>query len=394
LTNQDLVKLAVEQDRRTDFDVTTGDFSSLTIRNADGYFYFYDSANGRLVKRFRLRDGSQVDTLCNVILTKTGDLYSPRLRFWKRNKTSSATAGTEAGAPLAKASVDVSDSHQEFWKLMQFLRSVRELDLPLHGFQLTESSNLELLSTLEQYGKAEILQTVKVHLEGDLDQRDIEILVDRRSALRRFERLLEDPAFFKDQMAVEDRKPEAVWQQFFEDNPWIFGYGLNLVACESFSPSGLQAFTTGANVFTGGGKRIDAAMRTKGFVHSLMFVEIKRHDTPLLAKNPYRPPDVYMVSAEVSGAVAQVQKTTHKATKVLHDLHREHTADGTYGFDVLTIRPRQVVVVGHLRDLSDDGVVNLEKATAFEHFRRNQVDVEVLTYDELLERTRFILADG
>jgi hypothetical protein len=175
-----------------------------------------------------------------------------------------------------------------------------------------------------------------------------------------------------------------------KDNPWIFGYGLKLVSTEGVRPERLEQVTTGAGLFTGGGKRIDAALRTRGFIHSLLFAEIKHHDTDLLKRAPYRPPDVYQVSDELSGAVAQVQKTAHKAVRDLADLHRQHTPDGTFQFEVSTIKPKQAVVLGDLKQLTIAGTVNVEMLTSFELYRRSQQDVEILTFDELLARARFI----
>ena len=56
-----------------------------------------------------------------------------------------------------------------------------------------------------------------------------------------------------------------------------------------------------------------------------------------------------------------------------------------------TIRPRQVVVAGQLRQLVDGEEINVEKLTSFEMWRRGELDVEVLTFDELYERARFIV---
>lgn len=153
----------------------------------------------------------------------------------------------------------------------------------------------------------------------------------------------------------------------------------------------MEVITTGTNVFTGAGKRIDAAMRTRGFIQGLLFAEIKRHDTDLLMAQQYREPDVYQVSKELSGAVAQVQKTTHKAAKDLQDVHRQSTPEGDFEFEVSTIAPRQVVIVGHLRELAPDGAINVEKMTSFELFRRSQAGTEILTFDEVLARARFIV---
>jgi integrase len=64
-------------------------------------------------------------------------------------------------------------------------------------------------------------------------------------------------------------------------------------------------------------------MRSKGFISSLLFCEIKTHQTRLLAGAPYRVPDVYQVSKDIVGAVAQVRKTAYKAQQLVSgQLHR------------------------------------------------------------------------
>ena len=93
----------------------------------------------------------------------------------------------------------------------------------------------------------------------------------------------------------------------------------------------------------------------------------------------------------MSGAVSQVQKTAHKAIKHLEDLHRSHDAAGAFQFEISTVRPRQVVIVGHLGQFTDQGHINLEKLTSFELYRRDHQSVEILTFDELIQRARFIV---
>jgi hypothetical protein len=202
---------------------------------------------------------------------------------------------------------------------------------------------------------------------------------------------LNDPEFFELERNRLNAPDEKVWQLFFEENTWIFGYGLTLLACQKYNDSKLEQITTGSNVFTGGGKRSDAVMRTKGFIKTLLFAEIKTHKKSLLMDQQYRTPDVYQVSSHVSGAVSQVQKTAHKAIKHLEDLHRTHDAAGAFQFEISTVRPRQVVIVGHLGQLMDHGQINVEKLTSFELYRRDHQSVEILTFDELFERARFIV---
>jgi hypothetical protein len=299
--------------KENEFDVATGDFGDLVVQAAEGFHFFYDSAEKRLIKSFVLREGPQVDTMCDVVLAGRDDALTPRLRLWKKDKTkgrqgevAEETASGEA-AILVKAMVDVGDCPETFWRLMDFLRSFKGVDLASHEFRVTPAADVELLDALKGHDKGAVLAAVKTYLGGDITEQDVQMLVDRRKTLEHFERLLNEAGFIKSEMGRLGLKAiEAVWQRFFEDNAWIFGYGLTLVSCDAISEKGLEVITTGANVFTGGGKRIDAAMRTRGFIQSLLFAEIKRHDTDLLMAQQYREPDVYQVSKELSGAVAQV----------------------------------------------------------------------------------------
>lgn len=273
----------------TEFDVETEDFGNLVIQEADGFYYFYDEAQRRLIKNFVLRVGPRVDTMCSVVLVPKEGGLTPRLRMWKKDKSQAGKAGAIAyeaiqaneESVLAKSSVDLDDAHENLWKLINFLESVQEIELPAHQFRVTPAANMELVRAFEGQDKGTVLAAVKAYLGNDLTEADVQMLVGRRRALERFEKMLEQPGFFAAEMHRRGKtRVEAVWQEFFEENQWIFGYGLNLVACEAYSDKGLELITTGANVFTGGGKRIDAVMRTRGFIQSLVFTEIKKqtHD--------------------------------------------------------------------------------------------------------------------
>ncbi len=395
---KDLIR---QKAKENEFDVATGDFSNLVVQAAEGFHFFYDSSEKRLIKSFLVREGPRVDTMCDVILAGKDDALTPRLRLWKKDKTKGGKdnvaeeTATGEVAIVVKSMVDVGDCADNFWKLMEFLRTFKGVKFPSHEFRVTPAVDAELLDALKGHNKDAVLTAVKTYLDGDITERDVQMLVDRRKTIEYFERLLSEESLIeseRERLALKGI--EAVWQRFFEDNPWIFGYGLTLVSCEAISEKGLEVITTGANVFTGGGKRIDAAMRTRGFIQSLLFAEIKKHDTNLLMSRQYREPDVYQVSKELSGAVAQVQKTTHKAINDLQDLHRQSTPEGDFEFEVSTVSPRQVVIIGNLRELAPDGQINVEKMTSFELFRRSQLGVEILTFDEVLERARFIVESG
>lgn len=99
---------------------------------------------------------------------------------------------------------------------------------------------------------------------------------------------------------------------------------------------------------------------------------------------------------DVSGGLSQIQKTVSKdlglISRRLHDLYED---DGTpTGIRVSTTKPRQVLVVGSLDEFGVGSTINPEKLTSFELYRNSIQDVEIITFDELYQRARFIVRDS
>lgn len=230
-----------------------------------------------------------------------------------------------------------------------------------------------------------------------ISETDIINIAFRREQLDVFKYLLENQDFFKlKKTEWSCKRDEDVWQKFFENNQWIFGYGLSLISCESFNDKKLEQIVSGVTAFQPGGKRIDALLKTRGFIKSLMFTEIKTHKTPLLKNIPYRPSDTYQVSSELSGASSQVQKTIHKTLLKLGDNSVVIKNDGgdPTGEEVSIAQPRGVVIAGSLKEFETESGINFEKFTSFELYRRDLNNPEIITFDELYERAKFIVEEN
>jgi hypothetical protein len=154
----------------------------------------------------------------------------------------------------------------------------------------------------------------------------------------------------------------------------------------------LERVVSGSDSLGGVGKRIDALLRTRSHISSLLFCEIKTPGTQLLQKDAYRP-GVFSPAVDLRGGVAQVQKTTHIVTLKAAENHRD-LVDGQgspTGEVVTVVRPRGVLVVGSLAEFEEEHGVNYERFASFELFRNGLHGVDVVTFDELLERARFIV---
>jgi len=214
----------------------------------------------------------------------------------------------------------------------------------------------------------------------------------RREQLKRFKCLLDDPEFFAAEQDRLDLSPEAIWQRFFTDNSWIFGYGLCYQFLTPLSDRNPEQVVLGASI-AGRGKRADALLKTRGQISSLCYVEIKRHDEDLLGRE-YRP-GAWAPSNEVTGGVAQAQATIMAAAHAFRQKLEPTDDKGNPTGEVLfNVEPRSFLVVGTLQQFRTEAGVNESKVRSFEAFRRNTHKPEVITYDELLDRARFIVGDS
>ena len=228
--------------------------------------------------------------------------------------------------------------------------------------------------------------------QNEVTKSDIVGLAYRKQQIEVFRRLLEDEIYFENcKQEWRCKGSEAVWQTFFERNPWIFGWGLSFIFTSQLTDRKLEQLVAGT-FLDHSGKRVDALMKTRGLISSLCFVEIKIHNTPLLARQPYRS-ECWRVSDELSGSVAQIQKTVQKAIKTIGskiELHND-IGDPT-GELTFLYQPKSFVVIGRLNEFMTSNGINEQKFSSFELFRRNLSNPEIITFDELFERAKFIVS--
>jgi hypothetical protein len=397
--------------QRESFVVGEHDFADLEVRAADSidnFHFFFDPNRRTLIRRFVLGTTQQTETYCVVTLIEGDTGYQPRLDV-RRDNTSNAARGRAEfriadghDGHLVKAGVDLSDYHEAFWELAAFLSSFPGVAAPAGGVAvLAPADAVKAFTELARnQDRDELLGTLRTVVEGRLTDQDVHLLVDRKAALDQFKQLLDDDEYLDAQVANESRQSvEGVWQAFFERNQWIFGYGLQLVACSGLDDTKLEAITTGADAFTGAGDRVDALMSTHGHISSMMFVEIKRADTDLLAgrrddgegHTTYRS-GVYIPSRELVGAVSQVSVIAHRVTRKVSDLHDTKDDHGYKTGQVGTVEPRRVVVAGKLSEFMHKGTPHEEEFRSFELYRQSIPGVDIITFDELHARARYIVA--
>lgn len=281
---------------------------------------------------------------------------------------------------------------EEIDKLVEFINHIQSMPLRRDGAMRINDENLRRLVLSAPQAKALVRDNQDLFLEvvkQELTKEDVVAVGYRKRQLATFERLLDDSAFFakkKEQLKCGD---EMLWQKFFEWNPWIFGYGLSYVYLSSWDKQKLEQYVSGYRLFKDG-KRADAVMRSRGVLSSLCFVEIKTHETELLQSTAYRA-GCWAPSKELAGAISQVQGTVAAATAEIRKLSGKTEDGDPTGEDAYNYLPKAFLVVGNLKEFVVEAGVNEDKHRSFELLRRNTMSPEIITFDELYERARFIV---
>ncbi|MCR2825372.1 Shedu immune nuclease family protein [Microbacterium sp. zg.Y909] len=280
-------------------------------------------------------------------------------------------------------------------RLAEFFRRLMliEPDGADTGVRLDEQTVSDLLNRPDSARRVYEQQApvLRALIADDEHAQDVVATAGRRKSLREFERMLEDESYFDG--LVESGKgngKEAVWQEFFETNPWILGVGLGTQLLTSWSDKKLEQVVAGYSV-AGEGKRADALLRTSGIIQSMVFAEIKHHRTSLLGTE-YRP-GVWAMSKELAGGISQSQVTVHQALASLGEQLTGRDADGFETGDLTyLLRPRSFLIVGRLSEfVNDAGHHHPAKVRSFELARRHLQEPEIITFDELLARAKWIV---
>lgn len=281
----------------------------------------------------------------------------------------------------------------EIGKLIEFLNHVQTMPLTSLGSQKITDEDLKRIILTNAQAQAIVnnnQELFKEVLRSAITKEDVVAVGYRKRQLQIFQKLLEDETYFEDIKSKKQCGDEGVWQKYFEKNPWIFGYGLSYLHLSTLDDKKLEQVVHGHTV-SKHGKRVDALMRTRGVISSLCFVEIKTHKTPLLQLKPYRS-GCWAPSDELAGGVSQVQGTVALAADSIRTkLVLSDEVGNPTGEEAFNYTPKSFMVIGSLQEFVTEKGVNQERYRSFELFRRNTISPEIITFDELYQRARFIV---
>lgn len=300
---------------------------------------------------------------------------------------------TESGQPYGKGFSFVGE---EIGKFCEFLANIQSIDFSNRAKINISDEELRKIALTTHQARHFVSDNPELFVEilkNEVTTEDLVAVGYRKKQLQVFEKLLDDQAYFKSKLDRKNITNEKLWQRYFEKNSWIFGYGLGYIFLSGLDDKKLEQVVQGHSI-TSHGKRVDAFMKTKGIISNLCFIEIKTHTTGLLDSRPYRS-GCWAPSKELVGAVAQVQGTVESAVKNLSSkISLEDKNGNPTGEEVFNYQPKSYLVVGSMSEFTNEHGVNKEKLRSFELFRKNTAKPEIITFDELYERAKFIVQNN
>lgn len=297
--------------------------------------------------------------------------------------------GDDTGTPYGSGFSFVGDEIDKFCEFLHQIQSIKLETKKSINISDEELRKLSLTSNQAENLVSDNQELFAEVIRHAITKQDIVAIAYRKKQLEIFRMLLEDPEYFTHIKTQKSCTDEALWQMFFEKNPWIFGYGLDYIYTSSLDNKRLEQVVHGYQI-TQHGKRVDALLKTRAFISTLCFVEIKTHKTQLLHHTPYRS-GCWAPSQELTGAIAQVQGTVSYASEsifgklLINDKNGFPTAE-----DIFNFYPKAFVIIGNLGQFRGENGVNQEHLRSFELYRKNINQPEIITFDELYERAKYI----
>ncbi|GAB00487.1 MULTISPECIES: Shedu immune nuclease family protein [Acinetobacter] len=282
---------------------------------------------------------------------------------------------------------------EEIGKLLEFIRNIQSVNLDNPSRVNISDEELNRIILNDKQVKSLFHENQELFaevLKSEITTEDLIAVGYRKTQLDVYEKLLSNQSYFESIKSKKNTTNEGLWQKYFEKNPWVFGYGLGYIFLSTLDDKKLEQVVQGHSVDSHG-KRVDALMKTKGIISNLCFVEIKTHVTELLESKPYRA-GCWAPSKELAGAIAQVQGTVSSAVESLSSKINPSDSQGNpTGEEIFNYQPKSYLVIGSMSEFVSENGVNKDKIRSFELLRKNTTNPEIITFDELYERAKFIV---
>jgi len=172
----------------------------------------------------------------------------------------------------------------------------------------------------------------------------------------------------------KENSQEDFWQNLFKENSWILSHispAPNIILNQ-------KAYVGGKSIDNIGGNYADFLYKNS-ITDNICIIEIKTPSTNILGQK-YRN-NVYSISSELAGATGQVCEMRNAL------ISNFHTLSANSSVDFNSYNPRGFIIAGNANKELDDP----QKVKSFDLFRNELSNVEIITFDELFQKIKFLI---
>lgn len=379
------------------FNLVTGDISKIEIKEN----YSHDNclirdkiSHSTYYKTFILDENSKTKIICEVAFYSSSvtSKYLPRLTFKKVDNQ-----GLQKDIELKKdITISFSKSEQAlvFWKLIGFLNSFRDIvDTGEFDTSFGVYSKNKFIAIFETQTEKQKVEDIRTLInKSDIKETDIRSILfeKRKQNLKAFLFLLKNKEiqgktsidYYRDKFDVYSGD-EAIWHHFLKNNDWILGLNVDIKFIREFYDEQKVGTENSKSI---GSPKADLL----GVSDFTTLIELKHSETKIFktVKSKGRANTWDFTSDFIEGvsqclgqkfALDRSYKTKDFANDKGKMLDKSQT---------LTVDPKTVFIIGNRKlefphNLESD---NYTKSQTFELFRRNNRNVDIVTFDELFER--------
>lgn len=355
---------------------------------------------GKYYNKFIIQDNPKTKIICEISFYPSSitSKYLPRLIF-KKTDTAVVTKQVDVKKPVIIGFKE-SEEALAFWKLIGFLNSFKDIvDLGEFekSFQVV-SKNAYFFEFANKGEKEKVEEIKELILKADLKENDIKSITfeNRKKTIRAFLYLLKNKftrgklslEYYKDRYNLQDAR-ESVWHYFLKKNDWILGLNVDI----KFIRDLYDEQKVGIENSKGSGSPKTDLL---GISDYTTLIELKHSETNIFKKEKTSKSrtNTWDFTPDFIEGVSQClgQKFALDKNYKLKDF----TNDDGELIDqsiIRTIDPKTVFIIGiRKREFPHDSIgEHYIKSETFELFRRNNRNIEIITFDELFERAYHIV---
>lgn len=379
------------------FNLVTGDISKIEIKenySHDNCLIRDKTTHSTYYKTFILDENSKTKIVCEIAFyaSSVTSKYLPRLTFKKVDNN-----GLQKEIEIKK---DITIAFQKseqalvFWKLIGFLNSFKDIvDTGEFDTSFGVYSKSKFIAEFETQTEKQKVEDIKTLInKSDIKETDIRSILfeKRKHNLKAFLFLLKNlvvqgkPSidFYREKYSIPPGD-EAIWHHFLKSNDWILGLNVDIKFIREFYDE--QKVGT-ENSKAVGSPKVDLL----GVSDFTTLIELKHSKTQIFKKEKTKGrANTWDFTSDFIEGVSQClgQKfaldRSYKTKDFVNESGKMLDKNLT-----LTIDPKTVFIVGNRKvefphDLDS---INHFKSQTFELFRRNNRNVDIVTFDELFER--------